>query len=131
MKEVILIVDDSPVNLKLAKVLLMTEGYDVHTAIDADDALQVLTSLQPDIILMDLQLPGMDGLQLTRKIKMDPKYRDIIILAVTAYAMKGDDQKAYASGCDGYITKPIDVNTLPGIIAEYLMKKNRHSGLQE
>jgi CheY-like chemotaxis protein len=122
-KELILIVDDSPTNLKLAKILLELEGYDVHTATDAEDVLELLSTIQPHLILMDLQLPGMDGLTLTREIKANPKYQNTIIVAVTAYAMKGDDQKAYAAGCDGYITKPIDINTLPKLLAEYLAKK--------
>jgi CheY-like chemotaxis protein len=72
------------------------------------------------MILMDLQLPGMGGLDLTRRLKADPRTRAIIVVALTAYAMKGDDEKARAAGCDGYVTKPIDVRTLPGVIADYL-----------
>lgn len=124
-KETILIVDDSPVNLKLAKLILSIEGYDVHTAVDANDALQILTRLKPELILMDLQLPGMDGLELTRAIKADSQHKNVIIIAVTAYAMKGDDKKAYASGCDDYITKPINVETLPKIVAELLAMKQK------
>lgn len=122
-KETILIVDDTPTNLKLAKVLLELEGYDVQTASDADEALCILATVQPSLILMDVQLPGMDGLTLTKKIKDNPVYSNTIIIAVTAYAMKGDDQKAYAAGCDGYITKPIDVNVLPKLITQFIDKK--------
>ena len=118
--EPILIVDDNPINLKLVKVLLTVECYEVRTAMDADDALAVLKTFQPRLILMDLQLPGMDGLTLVRKLKTDSKFQDTIILAVTAYAMKGDEEKALAAGCDGYITKPIDTVALPKIIASYL-----------
>ena len=121
--EPILIVDDNPINLKLLKVLMTVEGYEVRTATDAEEALNVLNSFTPALILMDIQLPGIDGLELTRKLKADPAYRDTIILAVTAYAMKGDDAKAIAAGCDGYITKPIDTQTLPKLIADYLTKK--------
>jgi CheY-like chemotaxis protein len=116
----ILIVDDNPANLKLARVLLNSEGYVVRTAADAEDALRVLGSFSPRLILMDIQLPGMDGLELTRRIKADPRRRDIVILALTAYAMKGDDLKALAAGCDGYISKPIDPELLPVTIAHYL-----------
>lgn len=118
--EPILIVDDNPQNLKLAKVILTAEGYEVKTAIDAEDALKILESFRPRLILMDLQLPRMDGLELTRRLKADPARREIIIIALTAYAMKGDDEKAFAAGCDGYISKPIDIDALPRVVAEHL-----------
>jgi CheY-like chemotaxis protein len=118
--DLILVVDDNPENLKLAKLLLRVEGYDVRTATDAEEALQVLQGCRPRLILMDLQLPGMDGLELTRRLKADPATRDTIILAVTSYAMKGDDERALAAGCDGYITKPLDTRALPGMLAAYL-----------
>ena len=118
--EAILIVDDNPVNLKLLRITLALADYDVQTAIDAEQALSVLASFRPRLILMDIQLPGMDGLELTRRLKADPATADAIILAVTAYAMKGDEQRALAAGCDGYITKPIDTRTLPGTIARSL-----------
>jgi len=120
--DAILIVDDNAQNLKLARVILMSEGYEVRTAVDAEDALRVLDSFTPRLILMDLQLPHMDGLELTRRIKADPRRRGIIIIALTAYAMKGDDQKAYAAGCDGYLTKPIDTDALPKYVAERLAR---------
>ena len=116
----ILIVDDNAANLKLARVLLQREGYLVRTATDADSALQVLTTFAPRIILMDIQLPDMDGLALTRHLKADPATKDIVILALTAYAMLGDEEKARAAGCDGYITKPIDIDLLPEIIARHI-----------
>jgi len=118
----ILIVDDNPTNLKLARVVLAAEGYDVRTADDAEEALRVLETFRPRVILMDLQLPGMDGLELTRKLKRDPERRGIVILAVTAYAMKGDEEKARAAGCDGYVTKPIDPETLPATIAAHIAR---------
>ena len=118
--EAILIVDDNPVNLKLLRITLSVAGYNVQTAIDAEQAASVLLSFCPRLILMDIQLPGMDGLELTRRIKADPATHDAIVLAVTAYAMKGDEQRALAAGCDGYITKPIDTRTLPGLVARSL-----------
>jgi two-component system cell cycle response regulator DivK len=118
--EPLLIIDDNPINLKLEKILLTVEGYDVRTATDAEEALASLDSFKPKLILMDLQLPGMSGLDLTRKLKSDPKTKNIVVLAVTAYAMKGDKEKALAAGCDGYITKPIDTKTLPTVIANYI-----------
>jgi CheY-like chemotaxis protein len=116
----IFIVDDHPVNLELAKVLLVLEGYDVHTAGDAESALVILSDLRPDLILMDVQLPGMDGLELARRLKSSPTHRDSRIVALTAYAMKGDEEKALAAGCDGYLSKPIDTRTFPKLVATYL-----------
>jgi CheY-like chemotaxis protein len=121
----ILIVDDNPQNLKLAKVILAAEGYEVKTAIDAEEALQILESSTPRLILMDLQLPRMDGLELTRRLKADPAHQEVIIIALTAYAMIGDDQKAFAAGCDGYMSKPIDIDTLTRMVAEYLARGAR------
>jgi CheY-like chemotaxis protein len=118
--EKILIVDDNPQNLKLARVLLLGEGYDVKTAPDAEEALRVLSNFYPDLILMDLQLPGMDGLDLTRRLKSDPVYRNICIVALTAYAMRGDKEKALAAGCDGYLAKPIDTDQLPKDVRSYI-----------
>jgi two-component system, cell cycle response regulator DivK len=118
--ERILIVDDSPANLKLARVLLSCEGHDARTAPDAEQALKMLETFHPRLILMDIQLPGMDGLTLTRRLKSDPTRSDIIVVALTAYAMKGDEEKARAAGCDGYIAKPIDVAKLPAQVAYYL-----------
>ena len=126
--EPILIVDDNPQNLKLAKVILCAEGYDVKTAIDAEDALSVLRGFTPRLILVDVQLPGMDGLELTRQLKADPARRDIVIIAVTSYAMKGDDQKAFAAGCDGYMSKPIDIDALPRVVAEHLARVDSAKG---
>jgi two-component system cell cycle response regulator DivK len=116
----ILVVDDNAANLKLARILLQGEGYEVRTAADAEDALQLLGTFKPRLILMDIQLPGMDGLELTRRLKADLATRHIVILALTAYAMKGDEEKARAAGCDGYIAKPINVDGLPATIARYL-----------
>ncbi|HLV67365.1 MAG TPA: response regulator [Polyangiaceae bacterium] len=121
--EPILIVDDNPQNLKLARVLLLGEGYTVRTAIDAEEALRVLEEFQPALILMDVQLPGMDGLTLTRRLKADPQRADIVIVALTAYAMKGDEARVLAAGCDGYIAKPIDVDALPRLVADHLRRR--------
>ena len=120
--EPILIIDDNATNLKLARVLLAGEGYAVRTAADAESALVLLESFSPRVILMDIQLPGMDGLELTRRLKADPRTSGTVILALTAYAMKGDEEKARAAGCDGYVARPIDIETLPGVIAEHLAR---------
>jgi two-component system cell cycle response regulator len=116
----VLIIDDHPVNLELAKVLLVLEGYEVHTAGDAEAALLLLPELRPDLILMDVQLPGMDGLELARRVKADPRLHNARIVALTAYAMKGDEEKALAAGCDGYLSKPIDTRTFPKMVASFL-----------
>ncbi len=118
--EPILIVDDNPTNLKLARVVLASEGYNVRTASDAEEALAVLETFSPRLILMDIQLPGMDGLSLTRRLKAGPATKDTIILGLTAYAMKGDEERVLEAGCDGYVPKPIDTRTFPELVARYL-----------
>lgn len=118
--EPILLIDDNATNLKLVSYILSSRGYDVRTAGDARQALETLRSFRPRIILMDIQLPDTDGLTLTRQLKADDATRDITIVAVTAYAMRGDEERALAAGCDGYITKPIDTRALPDKIAAYL-----------
>ena len=116
----ILIVDDNAVNLKLARILLAAEGFDVRTASDAEEALKVLGVFVPRLILMDVQLPGMDGLELTRLLKSDPSTRGIRIVGLTAYAMKGDPERILAAGCDGYIAKPIDTRRLADQVRDFL-----------
>jgi CheY-like chemotaxis protein len=118
--ERILVVDDNPTNLKLACYVLECEGYTMLRAGDAREAQNVIRQSPPDLILMDIQMPGMDGLSLTRLLKENPDYRHIRIVALTSFAMKGDDEKARAAGCDGYITKPIDTAKLPLQVAEIL-----------
>jgi CheY-like chemotaxis protein len=121
--ERILIVDDNPTNLKLVAYLMTANGFAVTTALDADAAMAAIRRDKPRLILMDVQLPGTDGLTLTRALKADPETRDIVIVAVTAYAMKGDQDKAIAAGCDDYITKPIDTRSLPETVANHLRRR--------
>lgn len=116
----ILIVDDNVANLKLARILLSFAGFVVRTATSADEAIVTLQTFAPRLILMDVQMPGVDGLALARRLKADPATQTIKIIALTAYAMKGDDDRALAAGCDGYISKPIDTRTLPGVVASHL-----------
>lgn len=118
--EPILIVDDHPGNTKLVEYLLTNRGYAVRTAANAAEARSSIASCRPRLILMDLQLPGTDGFELTRELKADSATRDIVVIAVTAFAMKGDEQRALAAGCDGYVTKPIDTRTLPALVAQRL-----------
>jgi two-component system, cell cycle response regulator DivK len=120
----ILVVDDNPANLRLLRLLLTAESYAVRTAADGADALAVLREFTPRLILMDLQMPGLDGFELTRRLKSDPATRNIVVVAITAYAMKGDEEKARAAGCDDYVSKPIDTRALPALIARHLGAPN-------
>ena len=118
--ESILVVDDEPANLKLLTVLLSRHGYHVHEATTGEEALEMVAKIRPRLVLADIQLPGMDGLEMTRRLKSNPETKDTVVVAVTAFAMKGDEQKALDAGCDGYITKPIDVTSLPRVLRTYL-----------
>jgi len=120
----VLIVDDTPVNLKLVRVLLSRQGFEVRTASTAEEALEMAQTFRPRLVLADIQLPGMDGLEMTRRLKAAPETRDTVVLALTAFAMKGDEEKAFAAGCDGYITKPIDTRTFPTLIRQYMSKSD-------
>ena len=123
--EPILVVDDNDVNLELVRDLLEDQGYRVRVAIDANDAIAVLHDFRPRLILMDIQLPGMDGLTLTRMLKANPSMRDIRIVGLTGYAMAGDEERILAAGCDGYMAKPIDTRRLPGVISSMLFPQPR------
>jgi len=103
----ILIVEDHPLNMKLTRKILASAGYRVLEASDAESGLSIARDMHPDLILMDIQLPGMDGLEATRKIKSDPELRFIPVMALTALAMQGDEQRMLACGCDDYISKPL------------------------
>ena len=112
--------DDNPINLRLISDLLAFEGYELIKAMDAEDAQIILADTLPDLILMNIALPGMDGLTLTRLLKVDARTRHIRIVALTAFAMKGDGQKAFDAGCDGYVTKPIATRALPTQVVGFL-----------
>jgi len=117
----ILLVDDNAFNRKLASDLLGLEGYEVLQCEDANAALELLAHGRlPDLVLMDIALPGMDGLTLTRQLKADGRFDAMPIVAMTAFAMKGDEQRALEAGCSGYITKPIDTRRFPSQVANYL-----------
>jgi CheY-like chemotaxis protein len=120
VKDLVLIVDDNPVNLKLASEVLLAGDYRVVGAADAEMAQRLLSAVVPDLILMDIALPGLDGLSLTKLIKADERLRHVPVVALTAYAMRGDDLKAAAAGCDGYITKPIDTRLLAKQVASII-----------
>src|SRR5450756_2445384 len=103
----VLIIEDNPANMKLATFLLQSAGHTVFSATDAEAGLTMARGEQPDLILMDIQLPGMDGLEATALLKRDDATRDIPVIALTALAMKGDEERIRAAGCDGYIAKPL------------------------
>ncbi len=116
----ILVIDDNPTNLKLATDVLVFAGFSILQAADAEIAQVIIAHHSIDLILMDIALPEMDGLALTRLLKSSEKNRHIAIVALTASAMKGDDAKARAAGCDGYITKPINTRTLAAQVQKFL-----------
>lgn len=125
--EKILLVEDNPVNRRLAEFLLRSQGYRVREAPTAEEAFEILKTDRPDLILMDLQLPGMDGLRAVKQLKQDPAMQDIPVVAVTSYAMKGDRERAQEAGCSSYITKPIDKTTLLEEVASQLARSRRLS----
>jgi two-component system cell cycle response regulator DivK len=116
----ILIVDDNRDSRELLVKLLTIKGYKTIEAVDGDDALKKATSKRPDLILMDKSLPKMSGYEVTKKLRQIPALQALPIVALTAHAMRGEKEKALKAGCDGYIAKPINVRTLPGVIADYL-----------
>lgn len=116
----ILVIDDNPANLKLVCDVLECEGFDVERAFDAEAALEKARTSRFDLVLTDVGLPGIDGLALTRILKSDDRTKQVPVVALTAFAMKGDDVKAMEAGCDGYITKPIDTRQLARQLAPFL-----------
>jgi two-component system cell cycle response regulator DivK len=117
----VLIVEDNPANMTLAIFLLESAGHSVISATDAEAGLTCARNEQPQLILMDIQLPGMDGLEATRLLKQDEATRDIPVIALTALAMKGDEERIRAGGCDGYIAKPLAYKDFLAIIAAHLV----------
>jgi len=118
--ETILVVEDNPLNMELVSDILEAHGYEVRQAINGKEAVQEVELHLPDLILMDIQLPGLDGLTVTGIIKDNPETANVPIIALTAHAMRGDEEKAREAGCDGYISKPIDTRSLPQTIRQFL-----------
>jgi len=118
--ERILIVEDNPISMELVYDLLEVSGYQVDKATDGFEALKLAKENPYDLILMDIQLPGLDGLTATRMIKENPTTKDTIVIAITAHAMQGDQEKVLRAGCDGYIPKPIDTKEFVGAVARFL-----------
>ncbi len=120
----ILVIEDNPLNMKLVKGLLKIGNYQMLEANDAESGIQLIREQQPDLVLMDIQLPGMDGLAATKILKEDSDLKDIPIVALTSYAMQGDKEKALEAGCSGYIAKPIDTRKFLETLAQYLEDEN-------
>jgi two-component system cell cycle response regulator DivK len=124
LNEPVLIIDDNPLNLKLMKRLLEADQYQPLTAKNAEETMLLLERFRPRLILVDFQMPGVDGVELTKQLRTDPQNKEVIIVMVTSYDQKGEEEKARAAGCDAYIMKPIDTQALSGLIAELLRRKN-------
>lgn len=120
MSKQILVVEDQEDNLRIMRDLLNDAGFEVIEARNGNEALSVTEAERPDLILMDIQLPELDGLEATRRIKDNPATRHIPVLAVTSYALNGDNEKAMAAGCDAYFAKPVSPRALLAKIREYL-----------
>ena len=118
----VLVIEDNPANMTLATFLLQSAGHTVLAATDAETGLTLARGEQPDLILMDIQLPGMDGLEATALLKADEATRDIPVIALTALAMKGDEARIRAAGCDGYIGKPLAYRDFLATIASHLVR---------
>ena len=120
MKEKILIVEDNPRNMRLMEMTLRAKNYTLLKATDGEEALDMARRERPDLIIMDVRLPRMSGLEVTRKLRENPAFSHTPIIGVTAHAMKGDREKVLEAGCDAYLSKPINTRELPGVIAEML-----------
>ena len=118
----VLVVEDNPANMTLATFLLKSAGYAVLSATDAESGLALARAEQPDLVLMDIQLPGMDGLEATALLKRDEATRDIPVVALTALAMKGDEERIRAAGCDGYIAKPLAYRDFLATVSTHLVR---------
>jgi len=116
----ILVVEDNPLNMELISDLLESYGYEVTGANDGEEALEIISGSAFDLILLDMQLPKMDGLEVLENLKSNPATVDITVVALTAHAMKGDEKKFKEAGCSGYIPKPIEVHKLQSAIAQYI-----------
>ena len=120
MSKRILVVEDQEDNRRIVRDLLLASGYQLIEATTGEEGLKMATTEKPDLILMDIQLPGMDGYEVTRRIKANPELNPIPIIVVTSYALSGDDKKAFDAGCNGYVTKPFSPRVLLAKIREFL-----------
>lgn len=129
MKHTVLIVEDNALNLELATDLLEASGFIVCSARTAEEGLRRAGEVQPDLVLMDISLPSMDGLAATRALRANPLTRHLTVVALTAHAMRGDEQLALGAGCDGYLPKPIDTRTFAAKVAQFIsLAASRRAG---
>jgi two-component system cell cycle response regulator DivK len=120
MPKTVMIVEDNDLNMKLFNDLLRANGYETLPMRNGHEALETLKEAKPDLIIMDIQLPEISGLEVTRIIKQDDRLRDIPVIAVTAFAMKGDEERIRQGGCEGYLSKPISVSTFVETVKTYV-----------
>jgi two-component system cell cycle response regulator DivK len=125
MKNKILVVEDNPMNMRLMEMTLSTRDYTLLKATDGQEALDIAGKERPDLIIMDINLPGMSGLEVTKKLRETPAFSNTPIIGITAYAMKGDKEKVLESGCDVYLSKPINTRELPITIADLLAQRQK------
>lgn len=125
MPERILVVEDNLQNMKLLLMMLRPHGYALLEAKDGAEALEIAIREKPDLIIMDIQLPKLSGIEVTRRLRQMPEFTRIPIIAITAYAMKGDKEKIIEAGCDAYLSKPFNTREVPGVVAETLRKRER------
>jgi CheY-like chemotaxis protein len=118
----ILVVEDNPANMRVIRMLLRSKGYTLLEATDGEEALAVAREGRPDLIIMDIQLPKMDGLEVTRRLRRTPEFKQTPIIALTASAMEGDRDKIIAAGCDEYVSKPVNTRRFPELVAEMLQR---------
>lgn len=127
MSKKILIVEDNPQNMRLVEMALSAESYTLLEATNGEEALGVARKELPDLIIMDIQLPKMSGLEVTKKLREIPEFNRTPIIAITAYAMKGDKEKALDAGCNAYLSKPISARDLPQLIAKMLVQRQEEN----
>jgi CheY-like chemotaxis protein len=127
MKAKILIVEDNPLHMKLVEMTLRDQNYTLLKATSGEEALDVAVRERPDLILMDIRLPQMSGFEVTKKLRKDPEFSHTPVIAITAHAMAGYRESVINSGCDTYLSKPIDTRRLPGIVAQMLSKRRQET----
>ena len=127
MKEKILIVEDNPPNMRLIEMTLRTKGYSLLKATDGEEALDMAINHKPDLIIMDIQLPKVSGVEVVKRLRQLPGFNRIPIIAVTAYVMKGDKERIIKAGCDAYLSKPINTHQLPKVVAKMLLQRQKDS----
>ena len=125
MTEKILIVEDNPLHTKLIEMTLKSKNYTLLKANDGEKALDIAKKERPDLIIMDLNLPGMTGFEVTKKLRENPAFSHTPIIAITAYAMRGDRERVIESGCDAYLSKPIDTRELARVVADMLLQRQK------